>query len=41
MEHIDSFAKQVQAIHDYVSKGRIATIDGASLDVASVVAVSR
>ena len=41
MEHVESFVKQVQTVHDYISKDRLVTIDGASLDVASVVAVSR
>ncbi|KAF4619934.1 hypothetical protein D9613_004661 [Agrocybe pediades] len=40
-QHTAAFIAQLQAVRDYVSKTRTAIIDGASLDVASVVAVCR
>jgi len=41
MSHTAEFIAQLQTIRDYVTGNRRATIDGASLDVASVVAVCR
>ena len=41
MDHILAFAQQLQTVRDYVAKDRIVKIDGASLDVASVIAVCR
>ncbi|PPQ76262.1 hypothetical protein CVT26_009851, partial [Gymnopilus dilepis] len=41
MDHILAFAQQLQTVRDYVAKDPIVKIDGASLDVASVIAVCR
>jgi len=41
MNHTNAFVAQLQAIQDYVAGKRVATIDGATLDVASVIAVCR